>query len=133
MGEAETHSTVAHPQLFRNLAKACSFGTQPPYFVVIHGAAGTTKLLPTGPRIAEACVNALTNQVAFQLGHGRHNDEEGLPQRAARINVFLIADELDSERTKLLQCKKQMLRGPGETVKAPHHNRIKLPLGRSGK
>jgi len=43
VGEAETHSTIAHPQLLRNLVKACSFGTQPPYFVVIHNAAGTPK------------------------------------------------------------------------------------------
>jgi len=53
MGKAETHSTIAHPLLLRNLAKACSFGTQPTYFVVIHGAAGTTKLFPGGPRIAD--------------------------------------------------------------------------------
>jgi hypothetical protein len=65
-----------------------------------------------------------SSSVSFQnprsLRHSRHYCKERLTKRTARVYVFVVADELNAERPKFLQCQKQVLGGAGESVKAPH-------------
>jgi hypothetical protein len=75
------------------------------HFVVVHNPARTAQLFATGPSVPYPCAHPLPDQVALQLRDGRHNCEKCLPQRAARVDVFLVADELDTEGAKLLQCE----------------------------
>ena len=72
---------------------------------MVHDSARTTELLSARPRIPYARAHTLPNQVTLQLSNGGHNCEKCLPQRAAGVDVFLVADELDTERPKLLQCE----------------------------
>ena len=72
---------------------------------MVHDSARTTKFLAAGASIPYARAHALPDQVTLQLSDGRHNCEKCLPQRAAGVDVFLVADELDTERPKLLQCE----------------------------
>jgi hypothetical protein len=48
-------------------------------------------------------VDPFSDKVTLQLSDGRHNCEKRLPKRAARVDVFLVADELDAERPKFLE------------------------------
>lgn len=102
---ADSHGAVADAQLRRNLAKAGSLGTQPQYFIFADYSASTTKLLPASLRVPNTSTNALANEVTLQLSDSGNNCEKCLPQGAARINIFLVADELDTEGPKLLRCK----------------------------
>src|SRR5579871_3392048 len=102
MGETQTHRSVADAELCGNLPQACSLGPQPSHLSVIHNPARTPKLLAASPRIANPSTHALADKVALQLGNSRHNREECLSERAAGINVLLIAYELNAEGTELL-------------------------------
>jgi hypothetical protein len=41
------------------------------------------------------------DEVTFQLSDRGHNGEQSLPERAGRIHILLIADELNTQSTKL--------------------------------
>jgi hypothetical protein len=58
---------------------------------MIHDSARTTKFLAAGPSIPYARAHLLPDQVTLQLSDGRHNCETCLPQRAAGVDVFLVA------------------------------------------
>jgi len=93
-----------------------------------HSYTGTAKSFSTLPGDAKARNNALPYQIAFKLCDRSHNGKQRLPQRAAGVDVFLIADELDAERTELLKRQQQVFRASGESIKTPDDNRIELPL-----
>jgi len=71
--------------------------------VSVYDPTRTAKLFATGLRIPYPAAHRLPDQVTLQLSDSRHNCEKCLPQRAAGVDVFLVADELDTERPKLLQ------------------------------
>jgi len=89
-----------------------------------------SELLPLRPRVAQAGSNPLTDEVAFKLRHRRYDREQRLPERRCRVDVFLIRDELNAERTKLFKSEQQMLSAPGKAVKSPDQDAIEATLPR---
>ena len=91
------------PPRLGNLPQASALGLHSNESVMVHDSARTAKFLAAGPSIPYTCAHPLPDQVTLQLSDGRHNCEKCLPQGAAGVDVFLVADELDTERPKLLQ------------------------------
>src|ERR1019366_2712868 len=82
--------------------------------------------------MANPGVDALPDQVSFQLGDRRDYREKRLPQRTARIDIFLVADELNAQRAELLQRQQQVLGASCKAVEAPDDDGVELPLTRVG-
>src|ERR1700752_564406 len=125
---AFTHRPIAYPQLRRDLSQAQALGLQFENLFVAHGAFRAAKLSPARPFIPNPRTHALTDQISLKLSDGRYDCEQHLPQRAAGIDVLLVADELDAERPKFLQRQKTVFGGASKPIKAPHNNCIELTL-----
>ena len=132
IAQPEPYGPVPDPELLGDLSKASSPGPQPMHFFMINNPAGTTKLLPSSPRVPNPGADPLADEVTLKLGDSGNDCEQRLPQRAGRVNVLLIRDELNTEGAKFLECQQQMFGRPGETVKAPDHDGIELPLASIG-
>lgn len=70
-----------------------------------------------------ACAHPLDDEISFQLGDGTDDDDNGSPQRAASIQVFTEADELDVEVVELVQHFEEVSDGSGDPIRSPdQHN-----------
>src|SRR5436309_15730155 len=74
-----------------------------PKLPLVHREAWSSELLAFAPGAAEARLHALHDQAALELGDGRDDGEDRLPQRRARVDLLAEADELDAEMTKEFQ------------------------------
>jgi len=128
--QSRADCSIANAKLFGNLAKAQPLGLESPNLVDIHDSARAPELRTLGPSIPETCIDAFPNKVALQLSHCLDNREQCLTQRAASVDVLLIADELDAERPELLQRQQQMARAASKPVEAPDDDGVELPLTR---
>jgi hypothetical protein len=77
------------------------------------------QLLAIRPCIPNPGTHPLPYQISLKLRNRTYDCEERLPQRAAGVDVLLVADELNAERPKLLQCREKMFGGASEPIKAP--------------
>lgn len=90
-------------QLVSNLPQTRTLRLKPNDVLLIYDSTRTAHFLAAGPSIPYTCAHALSNQVALKLSDGGHNCEKCLSERTAGIDVFLVANELDTERPKFLQ------------------------------
>ena len=60
--------------------------------------------------VCDACDNPFPDDVCLKLGNRAHDREHGLAHGGRGIDVFLEADEVDTEVPKLFECRNQMLR-----------------------
>jgi hypothetical protein len=51
-----------------------------------------------------AGADSFDDQVAFELGDGSDDHDDGAAQRAARVDIFAEADELDVDPVELRQA-----------------------------
>src|ERR1017187_7180857 len=73
-----------------------------------------------------ASAHSLDDQAAFEFGD-RADDYDDCPaQRAAGVDLFAEADELDVEPVQLVQNLEEVLSGPGDPVTSPDQNDIEL-------
>ena len=72
--------------------------------------------------------NPLDNKVAFQLGDGADDDDDGAAQRAAGIDVLSEADELDAQVVQFVEHLEEVADGAGDPVRSPDEHNVKLPL-----
>ena len=63
-----------------------------------------------------AGADALDDQVAFELRDGADDDDDGSAQRAARIDLFAEAYELDSQMVEFIQNLQEVDYRPGDAV-----------------
>jgi len=56
---------------------------------------------------------SLDNKVAFQLGDGADDDDQGATQRPAGVDVLPERDELDPEPVELVEYLQQVAYGSG--------------------
>ena len=68
----------------------------------------------------------LDDQVAFKLGDCADDDDDGAAQRAAGIDLFTEADELDVEPVQLVQHIEEVLHRSCDSIRSPHQDNIEL-------
>ena len=119
---------VPDSQCCGDLPKAVAFRLQYQNPFTVYPALRATELLAIRSRIPNPGTHPLPYQIALKLRHRLHDCEECLPQRAARVDVLLIGNKLDAQRPKFFQRREKVFGGAGEPIKAPHHDRVELPL-----
>ena len=100
--EPGPNGSVPDSQLFSNLPYTRTLSLKPNDVLLIYDSTRTSQFLAAGPSIPHTCGHPLPDQVTLQLSYGGHNCEKRLTEWAARVDVFLVADELDTERPKFL-------------------------------
>ena len=75
------------------------------------------------PGAAHPCPHPFDDEVPFEFGDSSDDDDDGPPQRAASIQVFTEADELDAEVVEFVEHFEEVADGPGDPVRGPdqHH------------
>ena len=63
-----------------------------------------------------AVAHPLDDQVAFELGDGADDDHDGPAQRAADVDVFPEAGELDLETVELVENIEEVFHRPGDPI-----------------
>ena len=76
------------------------------------------------PCSAHAGLDAFDDQRAFQFSDCPDDDHDGPAQRAARVDLFAEADELDLEMIQLIENREEMGHGPCDPVEGPDHDDI---------
>ena len=71
------------------------------------------------PGPAHAGSDPLDNQVAFELGDGPDDDDNGAAQRAAGVDLLAEADELDVEMVQLVKHFEEVFHRAGNPVRGP--------------
>lgn len=102
LSEPGPDSSVPDPQRFRDLSQAGALNLESNDVFLIYDPTRTAQLLSAFPSVAHSRAYPLANEVTLQLSNSRHNREQRLPEGAVGVDVFLIADELDTERPKFL-------------------------------
>ena len=74
------------------------------------------------PGTAHPCPDPLDDEVAFQFCDGSDDDDNGPPERAAGIEIFAEADELDFQVVEFVQHFEEVPNGPGDPVRGPHQD-----------
>ena len=74
------------------------------------------------PGAAHPCPYPFDDEIAFQLGDGADDDDDGPPERTAGIDILAEADELDAEAVELVQHLEEVPHGPGDPVRGPHQD-----------
>lgn len=87
---------IADAQGFRDLFQGPALRPHLLNAFPIHDPHWAAKLFAVCSRIPNSGANPFPDQVTLKLGDSRYNCEKRLPQRAARICVLLIADELNA-------------------------------------
>ena len=78
------------------------------------------------PGAPHAGADPLDDQVAFKLGDGADDDDDGAAQRAARVDLLTEADELDVEPVQLVQHIEEVLHRSCDSIRSPDQNNIEL-------
>ena len=76
---------------------------------------------------AHAGPDPLDDQVAFQLGDGADDDDDGAAQRAAGVDVLAEADELDVEVVQFVEHFQEVTHGAGHAIAGPDQHDVELP------
>jgi len=74
--------------------------------------------------LPHACPHPLDDQAAFQLSDGADDDDDSPAQRAAGVDLFAEADELDVEPVQFIQDFQEVLGRPGDPVRSPDQDDI---------
>ena len=77
--------------------------------ITVKNSLWAPELFATGPRIANPGIHTLPDEITLKLSNRGDNREQRLPERTGRINVLLIADELNSKTAEFFQGQKQVL------------------------
>ena len=121
---------LAQLQPTAHLGPGESFGAQRSHTRRIDVYTPPSELLPLRARVAQAGTNPFADQVTLKLRNSGHYREEGLPERRSCVDILLIRDELDSERTELFESQQQVLSAAGESVKTPNEHAVEAPFAR---
>ena len=73
-----------------------------------------------------SCPHSLDDEAALQFGDGADDDDYRPAQRAAGVDLFAEADELDVEPVQLVQDFEEVLNRPGDPVRSPHQDNVEL-------
>jgi F420-0:gamma-glutamyl ligase-like protein len=73
-------------------------------------------MLAFEPCAPHAVAHPLDDQVAFELGDGADDDHDGPAQRAADVDVFPEAGELDLETVELVENIEEVFHRPGDPI-----------------
>ena len=65
-----------------------------------------------------------TMRIAFEFGDRADDDDDGPAQRAAGVDLFPEADELDSDPVEFVEYIQEVLHRPGDSVASPDQNNI---------
>ncbi len=77
-----------------------------------------------------AGAHSLDDQVAFEFSDRSDDHDDGAAQRAARVDLFAEADELDVEPVELVQHLEEMPGGAGDAIGCPDQDHIEAsPTG----
>ena len=76
------------------------------------------------PGAPHAGAHPLDDQRTFQFRDGADDDDDGAAQRAARVNLFAEADELDLQVIQLIQHLQEVGHRPGDAVEGPDQDHI---------
>ncbi len=71
-----------------------------------------------------AGAHPLDDQVAFELGDGADDDDDGAAQRAAGVDLFAEADELDAEPVQLVEHFEEVPDRAGDPIGSPDQDHI---------
>jgi len=77
------------------------------------------------PGASHASPNTLDDQVSFQLGDGRDDDDHGAAQRSARVQVLAKGNELDVESVEFIEHFEEVTGGSGQAVACPDQHDCK--------
>jgi hypothetical protein len=77
-----------------------------------------------------ACAHPFDDEIPLQLGDGTDDDDNGSPQRAASIQVFTEADELDVEVVELVQHFEEVADGSGNPIRSPDQHNLETTAAR---
>ena len=75
------------------------------------------------PGATHAGADSLDDQVALQFSYCS-DDHNSAAQRAAGVDLFAIADELDVEPVQLIENFKEVFHRPGDAVRGPDQHDI---------
>ena len=59
-------------------------------------------MLSHGSGVCDPCSHSLADKIPFELGHSSHNVKQKLAGRRSGIDAFRVANEVNTQRPKLL-------------------------------
>jgi len=97
------HAGAGDPVLLGQLGEAHAAGPVPKQCAAVDLERGTADLTTFETGAPHAGAHPLDNKVAFQLGDGADDYDQGATERAAGVDVFAKADELDLQAVELVE------------------------------
>jgi len=112
--------------VFGNLIPGQAPGTKAGDLARIHLDAGTPESLALLSRPADSHLDALFDQIAFQLGHCPENGEDHLANGCGCVDALRERDEVDAEMAEFIQGTQQVADAASEAIKPRHDDDIEL-------
>jgi hypothetical protein len=115
-----------------NRRPGCAAGPEQGNSVSTSRNSGPTELVSVGSSIPHSSFDPFHDQTALKLRHGSQDGTDHFAGRRRGVHPLAETHKRDAERVERLQRPEQVRDGPGEAVKLPDTNHIKLALVRVG-